>query len=247
MLNIPFGDQRRPPRGRQPRPPSIRPGRTSARSITCPARRTRTTTRGKAQLRIKPTSRWTSSSARDYTLQRGLGFGGANVIGLLNYRADVNNTPNDLSDDVAPLRSMSTISTIRATSICAAAIPRRSRSTGARGSTSTTTPARCSSSSSRAIASSTGISTRAPTRAFFVDENAAAIAMQQYDNWSFAAQQNNDSKSAVTELRIAPRTISAWCGASAGSGSGKTRARSSARSRATRGGFNEFNMPSTVG
>jgi iron complex outermembrane receptor protein len=201
---------------------------------------------GKAQLRIKPTSRLNIVLGGDYTLQRGLGFGGANVIGLLNYRADVNNTPNDLSDDVAAPIDVNDLDNPRYTYLRGRYPTAEQKHWGTRLNVNYDAgPVQVEFLASYRYLDWNQHS--GSNAGFFVDENAAAIAMQQYDNWSFAAQQNNDSKSAVTELRIVSPEDQRVVWSVGGFGFWEDQGAFLGQITGDPGGFNEFNMPSTLG
>jgi iron complex outermembrane receptor protein len=201
---------------------------------------------GKGQLRIKPSSRLDIVLAGDYTLQRGLGYVGANVIGLLNRRADVQGTPNDLSDDVVIPIDVNEIDNPRYTYLRGRYPEAISKHWGTRLNVNYDAgPVQV-----EFLASYRYLDWRNYTGSnagFFVDETADQIDNQQYDNWSFAAQQNNDSKSAVTELRFVSPDDQRVVWSVGGFGFWEDQGAFLGQITGDPGGFNEFNMPSTVG
>ncbi|HTV19688.1 MAG TPA: TonB-dependent receptor plug domain-containing protein, partial [Polyangiaceae bacterium] len=201
---------------------------------------------GKGQIRFAPTSRLDIVLAGDYTLQRGLGYVGANVIGLLNRRVDVNNTPNDLSDDQLIPIDVNDIDNPRYTYLRGRYPEAESKHWGTRLNVNYDAgPVQV-----EFLASYRYLDWHNYTGSnagFFVDETAQGIAQQNYDNWSFAAQQNNDSKSAVSELRIASPDDQRVVWSVGGFGFWEDQGAFLGQITGDPGGFNEFNMPSTVG
>ncbi|HTV18068.1 MAG TPA: TonB-dependent receptor [Polyangiaceae bacterium] len=201
---------------------------------------------GKAQIRWAPSSKLDIVVAGDYTLQRSLGWTGANVINLLNRRVDVNGTPNDLSDDV--------LSPIDPNSIDN---PRYNYQRGRYPEAETTHwgtrlnvnydagPVQVEFLASYRYLDWHQYS--GSNAGFFVDETAAQIPQQQYDNWSYAQQQNNDSKSAIGELRFASPDDQQLVWSLGAFGYWEDQGAFLGQVQADPGGFNEFNMPSTVG
>jgi iron complex outermembrane receptor protein len=201
---------------------------------------------GKGQLRIKPSSRLDIVLAGDYTLQRGLGYVGANVINLLNRRVDVNGTPNDLSDDQLIPVDVNEIDNPRYTYLRGRYPEAISKHWGTRLNVNYDAgPVQV-----EFLASYRYLDWRNYTGSnagFFVDETADQIDNQNYDNWSFGAQQNNDSKSAVTELRFVSPDDQRLVWSVGGFGFWEDQGAFLGQITGDPGGFNEFNMPSTVG
>jgi iron complex outermembrane receptor protein len=199
----------------------------------------------KGTLRIKPISRLDIVLGADYTLQRGAGVAGANVIGLLTNRDDVNDTPNDFTDDVLAPIDPNSIDNPRRVFQRGRYPQAQTEHWGVRlDANYDAGPA-----TFELLASYRFLDWRLWSGAnagYFVDTE--DLLDQQWDSWSFSAQQNNDSKSFVGEFRVASpddqRLL--WSvglfgfhedqGAFLGQITGDPD-----------GGFNEFNMPSTIG
>ena len=165
-------------------------------------------------------------------------IGGANVIGLLNYRADVNNTPNDSSDDVpAPIDvndRQSALPYLRGRYPEA-----EQKHWGTRLNVNYDAgPAQIE--SSRVIASSTGISTGSNADSSST-RTQRLIGMQQYDNWSFAGSRTMIPVcGAGTELRIVSPYDQRVAWSVGGFGFWEDQGASSARSWATRAASTSF-------
>jgi len=201
---------------------------------------------GKGQIRFKPSSRLDIVVAGDYTLQRGLGFGGANVIGLLNRLVDVNNTPNDLSDDQVIPVDVNDIDNPRYTYLRGRYPEAETKHWGTRLNVNYDAgPVQVEFLASYRYLDWNQYS--GSNSGFFTDETAPLIPQQQYDNWSFAAQQNNDSKSVVSELRFASPDDQRLVWSVGGFGFWEDQGAFLGQITGDPGGFNEFNMPSTVG
>jgi iron complex outermembrane receptor protein len=198
----------------------------------------------KGQLRFAPSTKLNIVLAGDYTLQRGAGWTGANMINLLNNQND-NGTPLDLSDDFLDPIDPNSIDN-----------PRRVYQRG-RFPTAETEHWGVRLNVDYDVGPFT-IEFLASYRyqdwnqysgsnaGYFTDVN--DLPDQDWDAWSYAQQQNNDSKSLVGELRFASPDDQqlVWSlglfgfyedqGAFLGQVTGDPD-----------GGFNEFNMPSTIG
>ncbi|MEO8179858.1 MAG: TonB-dependent receptor [Deltaproteobacteria bacterium] len=242
MLNIPFGEdvalrlagtsKSVDPTWRNVGPIVHLPGASDANEYA-----------GKGQLRIRPTRKLDVVLAGDYNLQRGAGFGGANVIGLLNNMND-NGTVNDQSDDFLDPIDVNDLDD-----------PRRVWQRGRYPQTWTE-----HSGGRLDVNYDAGpftiellgsfryldwLTLGGANAGYFAD--GTNLVAQQWDAWSFSSQQHNDSKSMVGELRFASRDDQrlVWSvglfgfhedqGAFLGQITGDPD-----------GGFNEFNMPSTI-
>ena len=199
----------------------------------------------KGQLRFRPSSQVDVTVAGDYNLQRGAGWVGANMINLLNNRSDVNNTPLDASDDVLDPIDPNSIDN-----------PRRVYQRGRYPEAETENwgvrldinydPGPFTVELLASYRYQNWDQHSGSNAGFFVDVE--DLDDQQWDSWSYAQQQNNDSKSMVGELRFASPDDQqvVWSlgafgfhedqGAFLGQVTGDPD-----------GGFNEFNMPSTIG
>jgi iron complex outermembrane receptor protein len=242
MLNIPFGDRvalrvagmsnSMDPTWENEGPIGHIPGAQDANDYA-----------GKAQLRFKPSSRLDITIAGDYTLQRSLGWVGANMIGLLNNTEDVNGTPDDLSDDpVVPIDPNSIDN------------PRRTYQRGRYPSAESTHwgvrldvnydagPMTVELLGSYRYLN--WLQYGGTNAGFF--EDSQDIANQNWDSWSYAQQQNDDSKSTVGELRFASPDDQRVVWSFGGFGMYEDQGAFLGQVQGDPdGNFNEFNMPST--
>jgi iron complex outermembrane receptor protein len=201
---------------------------------------------GKGQIRFKPSSRLDIVLAGDYTLQRSLGWVGANVINILNRRVDVNGTPDDLSDDVVDGIDPNSLDNPRYTYQRGRYPSAESEHWGTRLNVNYDAgPVQVEFLASYRFLDWHQYS--GSNAGFFVDETADQIDNQQYDNWSYAQQQNNDSKSAIGELRFASPDDQRVVWSIGGFGYWEDQGAFLGQVTGDPGGFNEFNMPSTVG
>jgi iron complex outermembrane receptor protein len=196
---------------------------------------------GKATLRYRPNEQWDIVVAGDYTLQRGAGYIGAQMIELLRNFDDAG-TPRDETDDfLAPIDPTSIDNPRR--------VYQRGRYPTAEteywgvrmNATYDPGPLRFELLGSYRFLDWNNFT--GSNAGYFPDPN--DLPFQNWDQWSFAQQQNNDSKTWVGEFRIASPDDArlVWSvglfaysedqGAFLGQVTGDP------------GGFNEFNMPST--
>ncbi|HVZ32658.1 MAG TPA: TonB-dependent receptor plug domain-containing protein, partial [Polyangiaceae bacterium] len=199
----------------------------------------------KGQLRFKPNSKLDMVLAGDYTLQRGLPYLGANMANLVTFRTQ-NGTPNDLSDDTyAPIDPNSVKN------------PRRVYQRGRYPSSSLEHwGVRYDGNYDAGPMTFELLGSYrwqnwnlhgGSTAGFFVDQNAYQIPNQQWDNWSFAQQQNNNSGSYVGEFRIASHENQRLVWSVGLFGFHEKQGAFLGQVTGDPGGFNEFNMPSTIG
>jgi iron complex outermembrane recepter protein len=198
----------------------------------------------KGSIRFQPTPKLDIVLAADYTLQRGVGFIGANMIGLLTNRADVYNTPLNLTDDVlAPIDPESLDDPRR--------VFQRGRYPSAEtehwgtrlSATLDAGPVQFEVLGSYRFLDWRNFS--GSNAGYFVDQT--VLANQQWDSWAFAGQQNNDSKSWVGEFRVASPDDQQLVWSVGVFGFHEDQGAFLGQITADPGGFNEFNMPSTIG
>jgi iron complex outermembrane receptor protein len=199
----------------------------------------------KGALRWKPTAKWDITLAGDYNLQRNAGWLGANMIGLIQ-NLDDRDTPFDLSDDVlAPIDPNSVDN------------PRRVFQRGRYPEAfSEVYGARLNVNYDAGPVTFVLLASHrymdwqlkgGSTAGWFYDPE--VLPDQTWDDWSFAQQQHNDSKSEVGELRIASSDDQrlVWSVGLFGFYEDQGSFLGQVTGDANGGGFNEFNMPSTVG
>jgi len=197
----------------------------------------------KGQLRFKPDSKLDIVVAGDYTLQRGAGWTGVNLIGLITNRSN-NGTPLDLSDDpLAPINPNSVDN------------PRRVFQRGRYPQASTEhwgTRLNATYDTGPFTIELLG-SYRSQDWKLFSGSNAGffldplQVSQQNWDNWSFASQQNNTSKSTVGELRFASPDNQQLVWSAGLFGFYEDQGAFLGQITGDPGGFNEFNMPHTRG
>jgi len=197
----------------------------------------------KAQLRFKPNSKFDVTAAGDYTLQRTVGFAGANLAGLIQNRTD-NGTPLDLSDDpLAPIDPNSVKN------------PRRIYQRGRYPATSIEhwgTRLDATYDAGPFTVELLGsyrfldwLTYSGANAGYFVDPN--VLRQQNWDNWSGAAQQHNNSKSTLGELRIASPDNQQFVWSMGLFAFYEDQGAFLGQITGDPGGFNEFNMPHTRG
>jgi iron complex outermembrane receptor protein len=197
----------------------------------------------KGQLRIKPSSRMDITIAGDYTLQRSLGWVGSNMIGLLNNTDDVNNTPDDLSDDPVVPIDPNSIDNPRRVYQRGRYPSAESKHWGVRLNVNYDTgPVNIELLGSYRYLN--WLQYGGTNAGFF--ESAQDIANQNWDSWSYAQQQNDDSKSGVGELRFASPDDQRVVWSVGGFGMYEDQGAFLGQVQGDPdGNFNEFNMPST--
>jgi len=242
MLNIPFGDSvalriagmsnSMDPTWENDGPIAHIPGAQDANDYAA-----------KGQLRIKPSSRLNIVVAGDYTLQRSLGWVGANMIGLLNNTEDVNNTPDDLSDDPVVPMDPNAVDNPRRTYQRGRYPSAESEHWGVRLDVNYDAgPVNI-----ELLGSYRYLNWQqyGGTNAGFF-ETSQDIQNQNWDSWSYAQQQNDDSKSAVGELRFASPDDQRVVWSVGGFGMYEDQGAFLGQVQGDPdGNFNEFNMPST--
>ncbi|MEY4547199.1 MAG: hypothetical protein RL685_3394, partial [Pseudomonadota bacterium] len=201
----------------------------------------------KGQLRFKPAAGLDITLAADYTLQRNAGYTGINLQNGFTRRVDVNGTPDTQADDVLTPIDPDAIDNPRQ-------IWQRGRypqaTTEHWGVRLTTTydagPVNFELLGSYRFQDYNQHSgSNAGYFAPGTTDN--TLLTQQWDNWSFASQQNNDSKSYVGELRVASPDDQQFVWSAGAFGFYEDQGAFLGQITGDPGGFNEFNMPSTIG
>lgn len=198
----------------------------------------------KGSFRWEPTDRFDITLAGDYNLQRGTGWGNSNVIGLLQNRNDAGSEFN-LSDDFYDPIDPNSIDNPRQ-------VYRKGRSPSSRlehwglrlSMNYDTGPVNVELLASHRYQDWRlfGGSALGPF------EEVSDISDQEWDDWSYSGQQNNDSASTVGELRFSSPDDQqlVWSFGLFGFYEDQGAALGQITGDRT-GGFNEFNMPSTIG
>jgi iron complex outermembrane receptor protein len=197
---------------------------------------------GKASLRYHPNAAWDIVVAGDYTLQRGAGSVGAQMIELLR-NFDENGTPNDATDDILAPIDPNAIDNPRRVFQRGRYPEAETEHWGVRlSATYDPGPMRF-----ELLGSYRFLDWRNFTGSnagYFVDP--ADLPEQQWDNWSFAQQQNNDSKTWVGEFRVASPDDARLVWSVGLFGYHEDQGAFLGQVTGDPGGFNEFNMPSTI-
>lgn len=197
---------------------------------------------GKATVRYQPTEQWDITVGGDYTLQRGAGYIGAQMIELLRNLNDAG-TPNDATDDFFDPVDVDAIDNPRVVYQKGRYPEAETEHWGVRlNATYDPGPVRFELLGSYRFLDWNNFTGSQVSQ---LADPANELAGQNWDQFSFAQQQNNDSKTWVGEFRIASPDDArlVWSvglfaysedqGAFLGQVTGDP------------GGFNEFNMPST--
>ncbi len=201
----------------------------------------------KGQLRFKPAPGLDITLAGDYTLSRGAGYTGINLQNGFQRRIDVNNTPNTQADDVLTPIDPDAIDN-----------PRQVWQRGRYPESSLTHwGVRLNATYDAGPVNFELLgSYRFQDWILYGGSNAGYFApgtpdntllTQQWDNWSFAQQQHNDSESWVGEFRVASPDDQQFVWSVGAFGFYEDQGAFLGQVTADPGGFNEFNMPSTVG
>jgi iron complex outermembrane recepter protein len=205
----------------------------------------------KGQLRFKPVSRLDITLAGDYNLERGTGWNGANMINLITNQSNAG-TPLDALDDFLRPIDPNSVDNPRKVFRRGRYPENSTEHMGARLNVNY---------DAGPVAIELLASYRyldynqhsGSTVGFFVPDqqgdtaDTSRLAQQQYDNWSFASQQNNDSKSWVGELRFASPDSQTVVWSVGAFGFHEDQGAFLGQITGDPGGFNEFNMPSTIG
>jgi len=206
----------------------------------------------KGQLRWKPSSKLDITVGGDYTLQRSDGYFGANVQNLFTNRND-NGTPDNLADDIPAPIDPNSVDDPRK-------VYRRGRYPetslehwGVRlDATYDAGPVTFELLGSYRQqdwyehgGSGAGFFVDPSTQSGMFSASTANLVNQQWDNWSFAQQQVNTSKSFVGEFRIASPDDQRLVWSVGVFGFHEDQGAFLGQITGDPGGFNEFNMPST--
>jgi iron complex outermembrane receptor protein len=199
----------------------------------------------KGSLRIQPTPELDIILGADYTLQRGVGYIGANMIGLITRRVDLNETPRNLADDALVPLDPDSIEDPRRVYQRGRYPSAETEHWGVRmNATYDAGPA-----TFELLGSYRFLDWRNYTGSnagYFINPN--DIVNQDWDSWAFAQQQNNDSSSWVGEFRVASPDDQRFLWSAGVFGFHEDQGAFLGQiSGDPNGGFNEFNMPSTIG
>jgi iron complex outermembrane receptor protein len=209
----------------------------------------------KGTLRWKPTSQGLDLIlGGDYTLQRGVGYAGANMNNLFTNTTN-SGTRFDLSDDVSVPLDPSTIDDPRVVFRRGERPSIRLENWGVRFNPTydagpVTLEVLASYRSQRWLergGSNVGyfIPVDAPDGELY-SASTANLGNQQYDNWSFKQQQDNSSKTWVGEFRVASPDNQQLVWSIGLFGFHEDQGAFLGQVTGDPGGYNEFNMPSTI-